>query len=166
MYCHTQGWLIRRGLDWMIGFIDTLYTVLDDYRQYSAVAILHTFQFTVAHALGFPAFCNRILATDLSQSHWQFISHMKSSFHSLIHFLPFLLNHLPTVISGTLPNSRLQLTVKLDYFSMALYNPLARTPRKTACIIKDTCLLVRYIAMDALLLHSYASRECVYRVVA
>jgi hypothetical protein len=44
----------------------TLYThTTQNYRQYSAIAILHTFQFTVAHALGFSAFTSRILATDL-----------------------------------------------------------------------------------------------------
>jgi hypothetical protein len=44
-YCHVY---IRRVLDWMIGFIDALciHTVRD-YRQYSAIAILHTFPFTV-----------------------------------------------------------------------------------------------------------------------
>jgi hypothetical protein len=36
-----------------------------NYRQYSPVADLHTFQFTVTHALGFPVFTSRILATDL-----------------------------------------------------------------------------------------------------
>jgi hypothetical protein len=35
------------------------------YRQYSAIAIIHTLQFTVTHALGFSAFTSRILATDL-----------------------------------------------------------------------------------------------------
>jgi hypothetical protein len=36
------------------------------YRQYSATADLYTFQFTVAHALGFPIFTSRLLATDLN----------------------------------------------------------------------------------------------------
>jgi hypothetical protein len=73
----------------------TLYThTLRDYRQYSAIAILHTFQFTVSQALGLSVFISRILAIDLSQSHCNFNSHMKPSWHSLIPFLPFLFNYL------------------------------------------------------------------------
>jgi spore maturation protein SpmB len=52
-------------LDWMIGFIDILYTQLGITGNYSAIAILHTLQFTVAHALGFSVFTSRILATEL-----------------------------------------------------------------------------------------------------
>jgi hypothetical protein len=58
----------------------------------TATAILHTFQFTVAHALGFFIFTSRILTTDLSQSHCNFKSHMKSSFHRLTPFLPLFCN--------------------------------------------------------------------------
>jgi hypothetical protein len=36
-----------------------------NYRQYSAIADLHTPQFTVVHALRFSVFTSRILATDL-----------------------------------------------------------------------------------------------------
>jgi hypothetical protein len=36
-----------------------------DYRQYSAIADLHTLQFTVAHEIGFSVFTSRIQATDL-----------------------------------------------------------------------------------------------------
>jgi hypothetical protein len=36
-----------------------------NYRQYGAIAVLHTLQFTVTHALGFPIFTCRILTTDL-----------------------------------------------------------------------------------------------------
>jgi hypothetical protein len=57
-----------------------------DYRQHSAIADLHTLLFTVLHALRFSVFTSRILATDLSQSHCNFKSHMKSSFHSLTPF--------------------------------------------------------------------------------
>jgi hypothetical protein len=81
------------------GFDDWIYCTLfnhtfRDYRQYSAIAVLHTFQLTVANALGISAFTSRILATGSSQSHCNFKSHMKSSWHSLIPFLPFLLNHI------------------------------------------------------------------------
>jgi hypothetical protein len=55
----------RRVLDWMIRFIDTLYTPLGTTGNYSATADLHTLQFTVTHALGFSLFTSRILATDL-----------------------------------------------------------------------------------------------------
>jgi hypothetical protein len=43
---------IRRGLDWMIGFVDNLYAPLGTtghYKQYSAIAVLHTLKFTVTH---------------------------------------------------------------------------------------------------------------------
>jgi hypothetical protein len=53
----------------MIEFIRTWSQVLLltlKYRQYSVVAGLHTFQFTVAHSLGFPVFIARLLATDLN----------------------------------------------------------------------------------------------------
>jgi hypothetical protein len=84
------GVTYKTGFGLVIGFIDNR---TRDYRQYSAIAILHTFQFTVTHALGFLVFTSRILATDLSQFHFNFKSHMKSSCHSLIPFLSFLLNH-------------------------------------------------------------------------
>jgi hypothetical protein len=72
----------------------TLYIhTVRDYRQYSAIADLHTLQFTPTHALGFSVFTSRILSTDLSQSHCYFNSHMKASWHSLIFFLQFLLNY-------------------------------------------------------------------------
>jgi hypothetical protein len=50
------GWLIRRGLDWIIGFIDTLCIQLGTTGNYSGIADLHTLQFTVAHGLGFSVF--------------------------------------------------------------------------------------------------------------
>jgi hypothetical protein len=36
------------------------------YKPYSAIADLHTFQFTVAHALGFLVSTSRLLASDLN----------------------------------------------------------------------------------------------------
>jgi hypothetical protein len=61
-----------QGLDLMIVFIDTLYTALGPTCNYSAIADLHTLQFTSSD-------CN-------------LRSHMKSSFHSLIPFLPLFCN--------------------------------------------------------------------------
>jgi hypothetical protein len=42
-----------RLLDWMIGFIAPYTFTTRDDRQYSAIADLHTLQFTVTHAVGF-----------------------------------------------------------------------------------------------------------------
>jgi hypothetical protein len=84
---------MRWGLDWVIGFIAPYTFTTRDYRQYSTIAILHIFQFTVPNVLGFSVFTSRILATDLSQSHCNFNSHTKSSWQSIIVFLPVLLNH-------------------------------------------------------------------------
>jgi hypothetical protein len=70
--------------------------------QNSAIADLHSFQFTVAHALGFSVSTNRLLATDLHtetstqittsikpkifQLHFQYrctVAHIKSSIHTI-----------------------------------------------------------------------------------
>jgi hypothetical protein len=95
IYCHVLAWFIDEVLDWVIRFI-TSYTSTQfgTVGNYSAIAILRTFQFTVAQALEFSVFTSRIQATEFSQSHCNFGSHMKSSCHSLIPSLPFLVNHL------------------------------------------------------------------------
>jgi hypothetical protein len=59
------GWytpLIRRVLVRVIGFISSCVTLT--HRQYSAIADTHTFQFTIAHALGFSLSTSRLLAMD------------------------------------------------------------------------------------------------------
>jgi hypothetical protein len=86
MYCHVKvcAWLIIRGLDWMIGFIDTLFTELGSTSNTDFTVHLYT------HTLGFSVFISLILATDLSQPPSNFKSHMKCYLHSLIPFLPLL----------------------------------------------------------------------------
>jgi hypothetical protein len=71
----------------MIGFISSWVThsllVTLIYRQYSAIADVHTFQFTVAHTLGFSVSTSHLLATDLNtelpQSHTPSITQIFSS---------------------------------------------------------------------------------------
>jgi hypothetical protein len=121
-----------------------------DYKQYSAIIILQTFQFTVEHALGFSVFASRILATGLSQSHCHFKSpnsllalSCSCQFRRLDSVLFRLLFRTPCYSASTytLPNTS--------------YNHFARTPQKTrSSVVKNACLLVRYLAMDVLLLLS------------
>jgi hypothetical protein len=61
--CRNLCVTYRRVLVWMIGFNDALYTPLGTTGNYSAIADLHTLQFTVTHALLFSVFTSRILAT-------------------------------------------------------------------------------------------------------
>jgi hypothetical protein len=71
----------------MIGFIAP-YT-LTKFGSAGNIADLHI---TVALALGFLFFTSRILATDLSQSYWNFKSHVKFSCPNVISFLPLFCN--------------------------------------------------------------------------
>jgi hypothetical protein len=66
----------------MIGSVSTSVTISLNYNQYRAIADLHTFQLTVAHALGFAVFIGRLLATDLN-------TETSISNHNEV-FLPFL----------------------------------------------------------------------------
>jgi hypothetical protein len=50
----------------MIGFISISVTSSLNHTQYSAIPELLNFQFTAAHALGFPVSSSRLLATDLN----------------------------------------------------------------------------------------------------
>jgi hypothetical protein len=69
----------------MIGSISTSVTIDLNYKQYSDIADLHTFQFTVAHALGFPSslvvFWQRISIQKLTLQ-----ITMKSSRHFLFNY--------------------------------------------------------------------------------
>jgi hypothetical protein len=142
--------LSRIGVTYKTGFgvDDWIYWHLihttRDYRQYSAIAILHTLQFTFTQALGFSAFTSRILATDFEESHCHFKSHMRSSFHSLIPFLSLFCNckfqrldliqflcsqvYIPT---GWLDSSLPSIALYSAASSVSFYNPSARTTQKT-----------------------------------
>jgi hypothetical protein len=143
--------LSRVGVTYKTGFRldDWIYFVLyihtvRDYRQYSAITILHTLQFTVAHILGFSVFTSRILATDLSHSHCNFISHMKSSCHYSA--------GVNSEDSTTFDYSELLFYIPSRLLTVSSYNSSARTPRKTpSSVVKNACLLVRYVALDVLL---------------
>jgi hypothetical protein len=50
----------------MIEFIDTLYTPFGTTGNYSAIADLHTLQFTVTHTLRFSVFTSHILVTNFN----------------------------------------------------------------------------------------------------
>jgi hypothetical protein len=49
-------WFTRRVFDWITGFIDILYIQLGPTRNYTAIADLHTLQFTVRHTLEFSVY--------------------------------------------------------------------------------------------------------------
>jgi hypothetical protein len=80
----------------MIGFINTSVTLsLLITLKYSAIADLHTFQFSVAHALGFPVVTSRLLATVLNTE----TKHLKN------HYEVFLLFHLQALWNFGTKNS-------------------------------------------------------------
>jgi hypothetical protein len=120
--------------------------------NYSAVTVLHTLQFTVAHALGFSVFTSRILATDLSQSHCHFKSHIKSSYHSLISFLPLFCNSqlnsallLPSSYPGRLASRNP--TRRPNW--ILLYNHFVRTTQKTGPLYWGSYSIVACIFVAA-----------------
>jgi hypothetical protein len=121
---------IRRGMDWMIGFVDFLYTPFRTAitSTYSAIANLYTLQFTVTYILVFSVFTSRILVTDLYESHC----------HCSIHELLF-----------SSPNSFLAISSqsfdchehRLSQFSAATTNSGTRLHCNCSCLRSSLCSL-------------------------
>jgi hypothetical protein len=75
---------------------------------------------------------------------------MKSSCHSLIPFLPFLLSRL------RLPSPELDLVI--DNISLNFWQKLTRDHAENiASIVGEACLLIRCLATDVLLMRTLAS---------
>jgi hypothetical protein len=135
-----------------------------DYRQYSALADLHSLQFTVTHTLGFSVFTSCILATELQQSHCHFKSHMKSSFHSLPPFLPLFCNcqfrglNSARIPVSWHPETRL-FTPRLLFYTVRhfLITTLHEPRRKHSLYYLGSVLLICCLTMVILLLCVFAS---------
>jgi hypothetical protein len=135
----------------MIGFIAPYtFKQFGTTGNYSAIAFPHNFQFTVANAIGFSVFTR----------------HPGNGFITTLDYccIPpatlFLLLYTPSRLKVKVT---LRLTVSL--LAVPSYNSSVRTPRKTP-IVKNACLLVRYLSIDILLLRVLVLRESVYRPIA
>jgi hypothetical protein len=107
------------------------------------MADLHTFQFTVAHALGFSVSTSRLLATDL---HTQTVTSNHYRYYSWnLPVTLYILTGRPLVFFCTPGfNSLRRLTVNADVLQD---NSSARTPWKTVALLLRVCLPSRCIAM-------------------
>jgi hypothetical protein len=129
------------------GFDDWICCVLyihttRNYRQYSAVAIVHSLQFTVTHALGFSVFTSRILATVSSQSHCEVLLSRPNSFLDISSQSP------STAISRTRPNS---LPTSILYSFLALhFSP------------SSDCVLLQLIGTDPTVNTVFYRHECMF----
>jgi hypothetical protein len=66
LYCHvTKWWVLVRTLGFISSLVTHAFNYTQIHRQYSAIADLHTFPFTAAHALEFSVSTSSLLATDL-----------------------------------------------------------------------------------------------------
>jgi hypothetical protein len=124
-------------------------------QSVTALSLIYPFYSSPSHTHYGSVFTSLILATDLSQSHCDFKSHTKSSFHGLIHFLSFLSNHLP------MPSPEFDPILEnnwLKRLSLPLYNHSARTTQKSSLYnVEKACLLIRILAVGVLLLRAYVS---------
>jgi hypothetical protein len=106
----------------MIGFIAPYTFTTRDYRQYNAIAILHTFQFTAAHALTSRTLANEFITVSLS------LQITREVFFAPPNSFLVVYSQSPsTVISRIRPNS-LPTAVLYSYYSSDLLCPFI-TPR-------------------------------------
>jgi hypothetical protein len=158
-------WKIIAVLYRTIGFIDR--TISLNYKPYSAIADLHTFQFTAAHALRFSVSTSRILATDLNTG-----TITSNHFEVFLSFLlrspwnadPVLHSNSPVsvVLDSVLHGTNLYATALISHLSLRLkashlrlsYTEAARNTQKIQLPLLrvGTCLPIHCLALDNLLL--------------
>jgi hypothetical protein len=145
------------------GLDDRIYCTLyihttREYRQYSAIAGLHNFQFTVTHALVSSVITSRILAriyhglTVTSNHTW-----------SLLFTAEFPSCHFSATAGSRRLDSPLSTTVLYSVASSQRQSHIATDGQtdhaeNTTSILKEACLLIRYLAIDVLLLSSLAPK--------
>jgi hypothetical protein len=112
--CHTYGWLITRVFeldDWI--YCAVYFHTVWECRWYRAIAILHTFQFTIAQAPWFSGCTRCILSTDLYQSLTVTRTHFLSYFLTIYSESPSTAiprtrpNSIPRITAGWHPETRL-----------------------------------------------------------
>jgi hypothetical protein len=138
---HVTKWRVP------VAFISILVThsllITLKYRQYSAIADLHTLYSTVAHALGFSVSTSRLLATDLRQKlalKSLQVLHIKSCNHTLNPHRPST-NFLLAVSYRELKWTSNDLRCPLQTFSM--------DHKENTASIAETCLPKHCIATVA-----------------
>jgi hypothetical protein len=126
---------------------------------YSAIADLHTFQITVAHALGFPVSTNRLLATDLS-TQTTTVSHFKCHTWSLQFTRSALLQirtfhgFLPFGLTDNCPRTSFSLSYK------PLISHAGNAPIVALLLKRVTSLLTRSHDPSPLLRHPSVYSSC------
>jgi hypothetical protein len=145
---YKTGFRVHDWIYWVL-YIHTV----RGYRQYSAIAILHSLQFTVTHALGSSASTSRILATDLLQITYGVFFSQPRSCLAIILQLPIpkiglnSISVLPSSYVGRLAswNSTLHSQLPLLSYcsshysvpsSVSFYNTSTRTTQKTTFIVR------------------------------
>jgi hypothetical protein len=119
----------------MIGFIDhSLYNISLNYKPYNAIADLHTFQFTVAHPLGFSVTISRILATDLNTG--TITSNWYEAFFSFLLQSPWI-----TDTTELDPNLQFYQSSLVYLQADSRYTDVARTTQKTPSLARILCYL-------------------------
>jgi hypothetical protein len=104
----------------------------------------------------------RTVSLSLQITHGVFFS-QPNSFVIIVLQLPIpktRLNSIPSLYPGRLASrnstlqSRLLFCTRSRILTVSFYNPSARTPRKTACIVDEACLPRRCLAINVLLSRS------------
>jgi hypothetical protein len=137
------GVTYNMGFDWMIGFIAPYTLTTRDYRHYKRYRC----------STHFPA--HRCIRTNILSLHKSYPGNGSQYNLFSCHFL-----QLP------IPKTRLSLIpllfyISSDFLTVPSYKSSARTPRKTlSSVVKNACLLVRYLAIDILLLNACVAGMC------